>query len=29
MDVIHAWSKGSKFVEICAMTDMFEGSIIR
>ncbi|GAB4813622.1 hypothetical protein N2152v2_000668 [Parachlorella kessleri] len=29
MDVIHAWSKGASFAEICGMTDMFEGSIVR
>ncbi|CAK9224731.1 unnamed protein product [Sphagnum jensenii] len=29
MDVIYNWSKGSKFSEICEMTDIFEGSIIR
>lgn len=29
MDVIYAWAKGSSFLEICDMTDAFEGSIIR
>ncbi|XP_024386921.1 DExH-box ATP-dependent RNA helicase DExH10 [Physcomitrium patens] len=29
MDVIYSWSKGSSFSEICEMTDIFEGSIIR
>eukprot|EP00246_Nothoceros_aenigmaticus_P012112 TRINITY_DN3598_c0_g2_i1.p1 TRINITY_DN3598_c0_g2~~TRINITY_DN3598_c0_g2_i1.p1 ORF type:complete len:292 (-),score=66.37 TRINITY_DN3598_c0_g2_i1:353-1135(-) len=29
MDVIYSWSKGAKFSEICEMTDLFEGSIIR
>ncbi|MEW5314134.1 MAG: hypothetical protein WDW38_005654 [Sanguina aurantia] len=29
MDVIYAWSKGASFAEICRMTDIFEGSIIR
>lgn len=29
MDVIYAWSKGASFAEICGMTDMFEGSIVR
>eukprot|EP00123_Amoebidium_parasiticum_P013148 comp21799_c0_seq1/m.30998 comp21799_c0_seq1/g.30998 ORF comp21799_c0_seq1/g.30998 comp21799_c0_seq1/m.30998 type:complete len:1068 (-) comp21799_c0_seq1:384-3587(-) len=29
MDVVYAWSKGSKFGDICKMTDIFEGSIIR
>uniref|UniRef100_A0A6M2DMA1 Putative rrna-processing arch domain protein n=1 Tax=Xenopsylla cheopis TaxID=163159 RepID=A0A6M2DMA1_XENCH len=29
MDVVIAWCKGSKFVDICKMTDIFEGSIIR
>ncbi|XP_002963518.2 DExH-box ATP-dependent RNA helicase DExH10 [Selaginella moellendorffii] len=29
MDVIYSWSKGSSFAEICEMTDIFEGSIIR
>lgn len=29
MDVIHAWSKGASFAEICEMTDLFEGSIVR
>jgi ATP-dependent RNA helicase DOB1 len=27
--VVLAWCRGSKFSEICKMTDMFEGSIIR
>lgn len=26
---VYAWSDGSKFFEICKMTDIFEGSIIR
>ena len=26
---MYAWSSGSKFVEICKMTDIFEGNIIR
>lgn len=29
MDVVHAWSKGASFSNICKMTDVFEGSIIR
>ncbi|CAD7701245.1 unnamed protein product [Ostreobium quekettii] len=29
MDVVYAWSKGASFAEICDMTDIFEGSIIR
>lgn len=29
MDVVHAWCTGAKFSEICKMTDVFEGSIIR
>lgn len=29
MTVVYAWSKGSSFNEICHMTDLFEGSIIR
>ena len=27
--VVFEWSKGAKFVEICKLTDVFEGSIIR
>ncbi|XP_060568728.1 exosome RNA helicase MTR4-like [Ruditapes philippinarum] len=29
MDVVHAWCSGASFFEICKMTDIFEGSIIR
>jgi ATP-dependent RNA helicase DOB1 len=29
MEVVYAWAKGAKFMEICKMTDIFEGSIIR
>uniref|UniRef100_T1IR20 Exosome RNA helicase MTR4 n=1 Tax=Strigamia maritima TaxID=126957 RepID=T1IR20_STRMM len=29
MDVVYAWSKNAPFSEICKMTDVFEGSIIR
>jgi ATP-dependent RNA helicase DOB1 len=29
MDVTYAWCQGAKFSEICRMTDVFEGSIIR
>lgn len=29
MDVVYAWAQGSKFSEICKMTEIFEGSIIR
>eukprot|EP00244_Chara_vulgaris_P006478 TRINITY_DN24599_c0_g2_i1.p1 TRINITY_DN24599_c0_g2~~TRINITY_DN24599_c0_g2_i1.p1 ORF type:complete len:106 (-),score=18.81 TRINITY_DN24599_c0_g2_i1:127-444(-) len=29
MDVVYHWSKGATFAEICEMTDVFEGSIIR
>lgn len=29
MDVVLSWSKGASFLQICKMTDVFEGSIIR
>lgn len=29
MDVVHAWSRGASFAQLCKMTDAFEGSIIR
>ncbi|XP_065174077.1 exosome RNA helicase MTR4 [Atheta coriaria] len=29
MDVVFAWCNGSAFCELCKMTDVFEGSIIR
>lgn len=29
MDVVYAWCKGSSFADLCKMTDIFEGSIIR
>eukprot|EP00124_Ichthyophonus_hoferi_P004650 Ihof_evm3s539 gene=Ihof_evmTU3s539 len=29
LEVVFSWAKGSKFGEICKMTDIFEGSIIR
>ncbi|XP_008546957.1 exosome RNA helicase MTR4 [Microplitis demolitor] len=29
MDVVYAWCKGASFFQICKMTDIFEGSIIR
>ncbi|XP_031551910.1 exosome RNA helicase MTR4-like [Actinia tenebrosa] len=29
MDVVFAWANGSSFAQICKMTDIFEGSIIR
>ncbi|KAL2630865.1 hypothetical protein R1flu_015551 [Riccia fluitans] len=29
MDVMYSWSKGAKFADLCEMTDIFEGSIIR
>jgi ATP-dependent RNA helicase DOB1 len=29
MDVIFAWSNGATFAQLCKMTDVFEGSIIR
>ncbi|KAH8378229.1 hypothetical protein KR093_010312 [Drosophila rubida] len=29
MDVVLAWCKGSTFLSVCKMTDIFEGSIIR
>uniref|UniRef100_A0A2A4J3B7 Exosome RNA helicase MTR4 n=1 Tax=Heliothis virescens TaxID=7102 RepID=A0A2A4J3B7_HELVI len=29
MDVVLAWAKGASFLQICKMTDVFEGSIIR
>ncbi|KAF9027892.1 Exosome RNA helicase MTR4 [Haplosporangium bisporale] len=29
MDVVFAWSKGSTFLEICGMTEAFEGTIVR
>ena len=25
MDVVHAWCRGSSFLQICKMTDIFEG----
>lgn len=27
MDVVYAWCKGSSFLEICKMTDIFEGKV--
>ncbi|PNH06706.1 Superkiller viralicidic activity 2-like 2, partial [Tetrabaena socialis] len=29
MDVIYAWSKGATFAQVCDMTDIFEGSLVR
>ncbi|KAI8438729.1 hypothetical protein MSG28_011142 [Choristoneura fumiferana] len=29
MDVVLTWAKGASFLQICKMTDVFEGSIIR
>ncbi|XP_051540078.1 exosome RNA helicase MTR4 [Myxocyprinus asiaticus] len=29
MDVVYTWANGSSFSQICKMTDVFEGSIIR
>lgn len=29
MSVVHAWANGAKFYDICKMTPVFEGSIIR
>lgn len=29
MDVVYSWSKGASFSQVCKMTDIFEGSIIR
>ncbi|GFN96742.1 superkiller viralicidic activity 2-like 2 [Plakobranchus ocellatus] len=29
MDVVNAWCNGSSFSQICKMTDVFEGSVIR
>eukprot|EP00741_Cyanophora_paradoxa_P014004 tig00020723_g13518.t1 len=29
MEVVHAWCRGAKFADVCKMTEIFEGSIIR
>jgi ATP-dependent RNA helicase DOB1 len=29
MDVVYAWCQGCKFADLCKMTSIFEGSIIR
>ena len=29
VDVCYNWANGAKFVDICRLTDIFEGSIIR
>ncbi|KAL7776945.1 hypothetical protein CFE70_007365 [Pyrenophora teres f. teres 0-1] len=29
MEVVYAWSKGATFAQICKMTDVYEGSLIR
>jgi ATP-dependent RNA helicase DOB1 len=29
MDVVHAWSKGASFQQVCEVTDLFEGSLVR
>lgn len=29
IDVVHAWCKGASFLQLCKMTSIFEGSIIR
>lgn len=26
MDVVYAWAKGTTFLELCKMTDVFEGT---
>ena len=29
IDIVYSWCEGAKFAQICKMTDIFEGSIIR
>lgn len=29
MEVVYAWVEGAKFVDVCAMTTAFEGTVIR
>ena len=29
MEISHAWAKGSPFNEVCKLSEIFEGSIIR
>ncbi|VDP70964.1 unnamed protein product [Echinostoma caproni] len=29
MDVVYSWTRGASFAQICSMTDLFEGTIIR
>lgn len=29
MEVVHAWAHGKTFAEICKMTDVYEGNLIR
>lgn len=29
MEVVYAWTKGASFAQICKMTDVYEGSLIR
>ena len=29
MQIVHEWARGAKFIDICKMTDVFEGSVIR
>jgi ATP-dependent RNA helicase DOB1 len=29
MEVVYRWCEGAKFTEICQMTDVYEGSLIR
>ncbi|XP_078737333.1 LOW QUALITY PROTEIN: exosome RNA helicase MTR4-like [Lampetra fluviatilis] len=29
MDVVHTWANGASFAQICKMTDVFEGTVIR
>jgi ATP-dependent RNA helicase DOB1 len=29
IEVVYAWCEGAKFADICKLTDIFEGSIIR
>merc|ERR1711976_392703 len=29
MDIVYEWCKGATFMQLCKMTDIFEGSIIR
>ena len=29
MEIVYAWVRGAKFVDICAMTKQYEGTIVR